>query len=388
MVSPGSGSRSGVITGGWDSHADDGAGSRSARDRQSPADLGRAALHRLQTEVTRMSRSGRTRSRCPGPPGAPARPGPHLHQGGGGLRVLDDVGERLAPDPVEVSLHFGGQPKARLRPATLMSGVPAPPSSTACRASADTSPSWTGSRQLEDESAHLALNALGSPAIAPRDCPTRPELPFASWASVFWAVRVWSTVENRACETESCRSRAIRRRSSTARSPSLVRASASSRGRSLALRDHGAQEQRRESGDSDVELVLSVWWSIACCENAPTLWAVTPIVTAAVIAMDSVEPGPKSERHPDQRGEHHVVTGSSVDTAITPSAITAAIAAPPSQVRIRRQARIGSWAQASISGSTTNPPDVSPSHHVRQNSPRQIRRSPRPRASRGSRRSR
>ena len=61
------------------------------------------------------------------------------------------------------------------------------------------------------------------------------------------------------------------------------------------------------------------------------------------------------------------MTGSSVDTASAPRVATAAISSAPSQVRMRRHARRGSLAHASISGSTTKPPAMSPSHHVRQN---------------------
>src|SRR5687768_2864454 len=106
-----------------------------------------------------------------------------------------------------------------------------------------------------------------------------------------------------------------------------------------------------------------VWWA-----SGPSSWAVTPIATPAVTAMDSVAPGgPNLKAAQISAGKTVYLIGSSVENAMTLSAMTPAITAAPSHVRMRRQAPTGSGAHASIIGTTIRAPDVSASHQVRQN---------------------
>src|SRR4029450_5022935 len=108
---------------------------------------------------------------------------------------------------------------------------------------------------------------------------------------------------------------------------------------------------------------------MGCSATGPRSLAVSPIATPAVIAIDSVAPGaPNRKAAQISAGNTAYLTGSSVENTTKLSAVTPTIIAVPSQVRMRRQAPSGSFAQASISGRTTNPPDVSASHQVRQNS--------------------
>src|SRR5215218_9372514 len=55
-----------------------------------------------------------------------------------------------------------------------------------------------------------------------------------------------------------------------------------------------------------------------------------------------------------------------MENASAPRPATAAIMREPCHVRMRRHASAGSATHASSNGSTTSPPAVSPSHHVRQ----------------------
>ena len=99
--------------------------------------------------------------------------------------------------------------------------------------------------ELEDECPHLALSARVS-ALRSRSAPGRVHRPCSSsWRdrALFRAVRVCSIVENSAWETESCSSRAIRWRSSSARSPSRIRAATKSEVDLLRSDDDGAQER-------------------------------------------------------------------------------------------------------------------------------------------------
>ena len=108
---------------------------------------------------------------------------------------------------------------------------------------------------------------------------------------------------------------------------------------------------------------------MGCSAKGPTSWAVSPIATPAVIAIDSVAPGGPSRKAAQiSAGKTAYLIGSSVENARTLSAVTPAITAAPSQVRMRRQAPTGSRAHASIRGRTTSPPELSASHQVRQNS--------------------
>src|SRR5512144_1371299 len=87
------------------------------------------------------------------------------------------------------------------------------------------------------------------------------------------------------------------------------------------------------------------------------------------MASDSVAPGgPSRNAAQISAGNTVYLIGSCVENATMLSTVTAAITAAPSQVRIRRHAPIGSCAHASINGTTTRPPEVSPSHQVRQKS--------------------
>src|SRR4051794_9326941 len=83
--------------------------------------------------------------------------------------------------------------------------------------------------------------------------------------------------------------------------------------------------------------------------------------------MDSVAPGgPSRNAAQISAGKTAYLIGSSVENTAKLRATTPAITAAPSHVETRRQAATGCCAHASISGSTTSPPEVSPSHHVRQ----------------------
>src|SRR5215213_11347484 len=107
---------------------------------------------------------------------------------------------------------------------------------------------------------------------------------------------------------------------------------------------------------------------MGCLENAPTSWAVTPIAIPAVIAIASVAPeGPSRNAAQISAGKTAYLIGSSVENTAMLRATTPATTAAPSQVDTRRQAATGCGTHASIRGRTTSPPDVSPSHHVRQN---------------------
>ena len=177
------------------------------------------------------------------------------------------------------------------------------------------------------------------------------------------------TVENSAWETESCRSRAIRWRSSTARSPSCRFASASAARRPLALAHDRAQEERRERRHGDVELR-----------------AQRPVVDGLLEERPDVVGG-DADRHARPRSRSTAWRpaariGTPPRSAPgTPCRSPARRSRPrsrrarrprrsgarPPRSGSRRHAATGSRAQASISGRTTSPPEVSPSHHVRQN---------------------
>ena len=83
----------------------------------------------------------------------------------------------------------------------------------------------------------------------------------------------------------------MRRRSSAVRAPSVLRASASS----LEDRSRSLTTPLRKSVVSAAthmySCVLSVRWSMGCSAKGPTSFAVSPIATPAVIAIDSVAPG-------------------------------------------------------------------------------------------------
>ena len=77
-----------------------------ARDREPPPDLGCAAPHRVQAEVAGMSCAWVE------PLSVVADlhqdlpvPSLHPHERSGGLGVLDDIGQRLAPDGEELGFH-------------------------------------------------------------------------------------------------------------------------------------------------------------------------------------------------------------------------------------------------------------------------------------------
>src|SRR5829696_1417489 len=107
---------------------------------------------------------------------------------------------------------------------------------------------------------------------------------------------------------------------------------------------------------------------MGCSAKGPSSLAVVPIATLAVIATDSVAPrGPNRNAAQVSAGKTTYLIGSFVQNATTLTAVTAPITAAPSQVRGLRETAIGWWAHASINGSTTSPPEVSPSHQVRQN---------------------
>ena len=219
---------------------DDGPLARPARDAQLRPDLGGAAAHRFEAEVAGWSMSGskpRPSSRI-STTTCPARSST-LIQRRARLRVLDDVPERLAPDPKTCASARGASGRRPSAPAPRSRGPrPGRASSRGRAGPARARPraghgparrSGRGSRSARRGSAPR------SPPGRSRAC-RRRRVP--SWASAFSAVRVCSSVENSAWETESCRSRAIRWRSCIASSPSrrLARASCLvARSRSLTM---------------------------------------------------------------------------------------------------------------------------------------------------------
>ena len=184
-----------------DADAHDRPRARCARDRDSPADLGGTAPHRLQAEV-----AGMAGVRIEAAPVVAdlehhlPRPGrdPNVRRARPGVPL--DIRERLAPDGEQLRLHLLGRlpagprgprtsmlrPSGRVRPL----GVP--------RESGNEPVVHLLAAQLEDQRANLALDAprevrdrAERSSHAPRGCAP-------SCASAFSAARVWSTVENRA----------------------------------------------------------------------------------------------------------------------------------------------------------------------------------------------
>src|SRR5215212_7190227 len=118
MLSSTSGSISASVRFGGHIHSHERAEARRARDREATADLGRAAAHRLESEVTGMADGGIE--------AAPvvadfdrdyARHDLDKHARGGRARVLLDVGERLAPDREQLRLDELRQLEPRTGPA-------------------------------------------------------------------------------------------------------------------------------------------------------------------------------------------------------------------------------------------------------------------------------
>ena len=157
---------------------------RRARDRQSPADLGRTAAHRVEAEVAGMA-GGRVE---PPPVVADldedhARPElPPARAPRSRRRASDDVGQRLAPDREQLGLD---------ELATARGATPGPDLDRRARPSSAQSRGVPRERrnqpvvdrvaaQLEDERAHLALHALGEVrdrAERLRDAPGRARRP-------------------------------------------------------------------------------------------------------------------------------------------------------------------------------------------------------------------
>src|SRR5436190_24122100 len=93
-----------------------------------------------------------------------------------------------------------------------------------------------------------------------------------------------------------------------------------------------------------------------------------PMVSIAMIATDSVAPPTPSRSAANMSaGKIRYESGALVETATAVRTITAAIVAAPDHERTGRHAAAESRAHARASGTTTRAPEVSPSHHVRQN---------------------
>ena len=208
-----------------------------------------------------------------------------------------------------------------------------------------------------------------SSPIAPRSSRERPSWSGSSCASAFSAVRVCSSVENSAWDTESCRSRAIRWRSCAACSPSRRLASASCRGRPLALADRGGEEQRRHRRHDDVDLRAQGPVVDRLLEERPDIVGGDADRHARrdrdrQRGARSPEPG----RRPDQRREDDIGHGLAAWTRRARRASRRwRSAGRPRRSAAAATRRAGSLAHASTRGTTTNAPATSPSHHVRQN---------------------
>ena len=151
-----------------------------AVDRQPPADLGRAAAHRVQAEVTgRGRRRRRSRGRCRRPRGRRSSAARlHAHVDRARARVLDRVGQGLARDAEQVGLR--ARRKAERRRPAPRAGRARPRARRsrprAARAPA-TRPSPSGSRPSSEISARISLCAPRvRSAIAPSECAERGRL--------------------------------------------------------------------------------------------------------------------------------------------------------------------------------------------------------------------
>jgi hypothetical protein len=161
MLSSAAGCASGPIELQWNPNSDDRADRRRAGDREPPADLGRAAPHRVEAEV-----AGICSARVEAPSVVAdlyedvSGSDVHVDKGGGGVCVLDHIGERLAPDSKELGLNRLGKRKAR-------DGSPHLEGRRATGAQAQGVPRERGNQsivdrvatQFEDERANLGLHA-------------------------------------------------------------------------------------------------------------------------------------------------------------------------------------------------------------------------------------
>ena len=243
------------------------------------------------------------------------------------------------------------------------------PTLEACWVSAATSPSSTAlGAELEDERAHLALRPAGEVADRAEGLGEGPGSAHALLLErALRGARVQDRGEQRLGDGVV----------QVARDPvpllhrllSLVALRLGQReGRPLALADDRAEEQRRERRHGDVELRAERPVVDGLLEERPDVVGRDADRQAGRDRDRQRGAGrPESEGRPDQRRKHHVghrlvdrdrqhAEGGhrAEDSDALP---TCGSAATPLR---------GRGAQVSISGRTTNPPEVSPSHQVRQ----------------------
>jgi hypothetical protein len=179
----------------------------------------------------------------------------HQHEGSGGVGMLDDIGQRLAPDAVKLRFNILCERKPRTR---AVHSYGRPVGSPQCRGM----PRERGHQavvnrvttQLEDQRAHLALHALGELSDCAEglcDAPRRGRvvLPERLLRCACVKYRGEQRLGDRIVEIASDPAPLLQR------PLALVSASFGEiPGRSLAFAHHCAEEQRGQRSDGDVEL--------------------------------------------------------------------------------------------------------------------------------------
>ena len=284
--------------------------------------------------------------------------------------VLHDVGERLAPDAEQLGLGAAREREAAVGPLHVdRQPIPVVEPRGVLGEGGD-EPVLDGvAAQLEDERAHLALRAPRQLSDRGQGSPERAGRAHALLLDrLLGGAGVQSRREQRlgdgvvqiACDPVPLLDGLL----------ALVPLRLGQlRGGPLALADDGAQEERRERRDGDVDLRAQGPVVDRLLEERPD-----------VVGGDSDRhPGrdrdrqrgarrPESESRPDQRRKDHVghrLVGRDRDHAEHGDRGDQERALPACGCAAMPRRDRG--AHTSISGRTTSPPEVSPSHHVRQN---------------------